>query len=203
MNLTTEILWDLKRGRLGFAEFDRTCRGDVVALATKVAARWGQLPPAVQVDDLVQVMMMAIATGLDAYDPRRSGFKQFVVYRACAAARRELRAAASCKDRDDLGVLECDVQPPVQEDVLFGTQAVERALATLPVGPRQVAVLSSLARTQSLDATTDELLADPAMQQLFTNSRRPIRVVSETTRKRTRHSVYRSALKMAHRAQET
>lgn len=201
MNLTTDILWELKRGSIGFAEFDRQCRGDFTALATRVAASWGQLPPAVQLEDLVQVMMLAVATGLDIYDPRRSGFKPFMVYRACTAARQELRLASTSKDRDDLMPPVCDVQPAVQDDDLDETRAVEYALATLPVGDRQVAVINSLARTQSLDATTDELLADPVTRSLFIKSRRPVKVVSESTRKRTRHSVYRSALKMAHRAQ--
>jgi len=201
MKLTTDILWELKRGAIGFSHFDRECRGDFTAMATKIAASWGTMPPALQVDDLVQVMMYAVATGLEGYDPKRSGFKQYVVFRACSAARQELSRAVATKERDELAYVECDVQPAEQEDIAIEAQDVRRACKTLPEGHRQAAVINSLARTQSFDATTDYLLSNRSMQRLFTKSRRPIKIVSESTRNKTRHSIWLSAHKMAHRAQ--
>ncbi len=183
--LTADQLIDLSEKRLTFTEFARQARGDFTALAAHIAKRWGVLPPAVQVDDLVQEMLLSVYRELPRYTGRTK-LREHIVFRACRAARRELRRNAGSKSRDDTAHITTDVQEPCQEEV----QLMSELLTLLPNDTRQRTIMHSLARTGSLDLTTAELLAHPDTRTMF----------ATTDHKRAKHSLYRTVRKLAQRA---
>lgn len=188
--LTTELLTELAEGDITFGEFTRTTSGDFTAMATHLARRWGTLPPALQVQDLTQEMLLAVHLQLPNYNPAKGrSLRDFIVWMAYCAARKCCTAAAVSKKRDETGPLYVDVQRSTQEDIRLARELCE----LLPNDDRQRVIIESLVRTGSLDVTTDELLASEATRCMFINPN-PIRA---------RHSVYRTALKLALRAQAT
>ncbi len=186
--LTTELLTALADESITFGEFADQTKGDFIALATTIARKWGKLPPALQVEDLAQEMLLAVYTILPDFDPARSSIRKYVVFGMCTAARRELHRHTRSKQRDERTTF-MEVQQPTQEE----SHMAHYLLAALPNGDRQRAIINSLARTGSLDLTTDELLADPSTRGLF----------HDTDPKPARYSVHRTARVLAQRAQAT
>lgn len=185
--ITNELLTALAEGRLTFGQFERQTRGDFQAMATGMARKWGALPDTLQVEDLVQVMLLAVHLTVPNHDAKLGEIAPYVVHRAYCAARKELNRCHNSEDRDDRMGVSDDVQPPIQEHVHL---ARERC-AQLPCDDRQRTILESLIRTGSFDLTTTELLSHADTRSMF-NTPDPVRA---------RHSVYRTAIKLARRAQ--
>lgn len=156
-------------------------------MATSVARKWGMMPICVSVDDLVQEMLLAVHTQLPNHDPKLKDIKSYIVWHACIAARKHLHMCTAHQGRDEKMVLLEDTQRPVQEDV----HVMRQRCATLPIGIRQHNIINSLSRTGSLHNTAAALLADPLTSEMF----------STTNLDRAKHSVYRTAVKLAQRAQ--
>ena len=186
--LTTELLTALADERITFGDFAGQTKGDFTAMATTVARKWGTLPPALQVEDLAQEMLLAVYTTLPSFDKARSDIRSYVIFSMCTAARRELHRHTTSKRRDERTTF-MEVQQPHQEE----SQLAHQLLSSLPEGDRQRAIINSLSRTGSLDLTTAELLADPTTRVLF----------HDTDPKPARYSVYRTARVLAQRAQAT
>ncbi len=196
--LTTALLTALRDERIDFGEFSRRTADDFRAIAHMVAKDWGTLPPAVEVQDLQQEMLLAVYTGVQDFKTGRGDMRRFIVWRACSAARKMLHRQAQSKNRD--GVSATEVQHPVQEAVYLAQQRIEM----LPNGERQAVIINSLVHTGSVDETTNELLIDFDTQRLFMPSiRRRITKVSQQGRQQARYSVLRTARKLARRAQTT
>lgn len=185
--LTTRLLQALADERITFEAFAAKTRGDFMALAMNILRRHRRLPPALELDDLIQEMFLAVHASLPEFDANLGDLKKFIVFRACSAVRKELHRNTQSKKRDASMPWSADVQLPDQEDSHLAHQLLE----TLPIGDRQTRIIRSLARTGSLDDTTQELLAHPTTRKMFTNPRPGA----------ARYSVYRTARKLAHRAQ--
>lgn len=184
--LTTEQLTALARGQLSFNDFAAQARGDFTRLAQYVAKGWRAVPTALDDDDLVQEMLLAVYQQLPRFEEGTGCIREFVVFRACAAARRALKSNMLHRQLERGWVTE-DVQEPYQE-----ARWLARELAELvPFDERQRTIVESLAATGSLDVTTQQLLAHPDTAAMFANH----------DHTRARHSVYRTARKLAERAQ--
>ncbi len=186
--LTTELLTALAEGRITFGDFAEQTKGDFIAIATTMARKWGTLPPALQVEDLAQEMLLAVYTSIPKHDPERQGIRKYIVFSIWTAARRELHRHTQSKSRDERTTFQ-EVQQPSQEE----SHMAHYLLGALPNGDRQRAIIDSLSRTGDLDLTTDELLADPTTRALFKN----------TNFDPARYSVYRTAHVLARRAHAT
>ena len=198
--LTTQLLTALRDERIDFGEFIRETQGDFLAMATKIARDWGTLPPAIEVQDLQQDMLLAVHTGLRDFETDRAyDLRAFIVWRVCSVARKELQRQAKLKNCDNR-CTQLDVQQPVQEAMHLAHQRV----AMLPIGDRQAAIINSLVRTGSVDRTANDLLIDFDTQRLFMpRIRRRVKQVSQHGRQQARYAVLRTARKLAHRAQTT
>lgn len=185
--ITNEQLTALAEGRTTFGAFEQETRGDFRAMATGLARSWGTLPQSLQVEDLMQVMLLAVHQVLPRYCAAKGAIAPFVINRAYCMARKELQRCHNSQDRDDRMQVVDDVQPPIQEDIRLARERCD----VLPNDERQRAILHSLVQTGSFDLTTTELLSHADTRSMFIN----------TDPKRARHSVYRTALKLAHRAQ--
>lgn len=186
--MTAELLTALAQGRVTFDHFVAEATVDMTRLARHIVTRWGGLPPGLDVDDLVQEMLLAVYQQLPSYRPRSgTDIKSFVVFRVCACARRELRRFAARAQVEQRCIDLAQVHEPDQEVARLARELTE----LVPFDDRQRTIMGSLARTGSLDATTSELLAHPDTATMFANPN-PARA---------KHSVYRTALKLAHRAQ--
>lgn len=194
--LTTELLTQLAEGQISFNAFAEEVHADLTRLAQHIATKWG--PTAVHVEDLVQEMLIAVYTQLPKFSAARGDIREFIVFRACIAARRELKrdskhhtalvlfSAPELADIVGSGALESSEELR-QEAIRLARELID----LLPFDDRQRAIMGSLARTGSLDLSTEELLAHPDTRTMFANP----------DPKRARHSVYRTALKLAQRAE--
>lgn len=198
MMLTTELLTALRDERIDFGEFIRLTQDDFRAMVNKIINGWGAMPPAVEVQDLQQEMLLAVHTGLQAYEYDRGDLRTFIVWRICSEARKMLHRQTKIKNRDAVGPTLLEVQDSEQEVVYLAQQRTAR----LPTNERQAAIIGSLLHTGSVDETANELLSDLDTQRLFMPSiRRRIKKVSQQGRRQARYSVYRTARRLALRAQ--
>jgi len=188
--LTDKLLTDVAEGRVTFDAFARQTSGDFAALAAHFARKYrGDLPGGMQLDDLVQEMLLSVHIHLQTFDPTKGSIAQHIVHRACCAARKAIGRCSRSQELDDRMQLDADVQVPIQEDVYLAQERRD----TLPCDARQRAIVQSLFETGSFDLTTESLLAHPDTCSMFATPD-PVRA---------RHSVYRTARKLAQRAQAT
>ena len=134
-------------------------------------------------------MLLAVHIGISDYTPGCSDIRKFIVFRACTAARDVLARQARYLLHDGRGVV-VDMYEPEQE--IAGL--AHELLAMLPIGPQQYAVINSLARTGSMDDTVAELLDDANPH---------VRIMFDRDPDAAKYSVYRTARKLARRAQAT
>ena len=185
MQLTNEMLMKLQREEITFGAFARSVHGDITALATSLMKKRTTVP-CVEVDDVVQEMFLAVFTHVPRWQPGKAPIKSYIVFVACAAATDFLKRNAHQKERDVQCEVPSDRVLPAHEFDLD----IERTLQRLPVGERQAVILHSVAETQCIDRTTDELMHDPRTRAMFATDRNSVR-----------RGVYRTVETLTHRAQ--
>lgn len=182
--ITDSQILAVQSGSQTFDAFVRANRSDFTAMATRMAARWGRLPASLELDDIIQAMLIGAYKAIASCDPGTGSPAQHVVFLAHAAASRELRRARQLDKRAERADAP-DLQAATQDAFVLARERVDM----LPQSDRQRAILRSLVRTFSLDATTAELLSDPATRALFADNPN-----------NARRSVYRAAQKLRDRA---
>lgn len=183
--LTDEILTDVHAGRVPFSTLANAHRGDFMAIAKRERRRFRDLATvAVDDEDVVQEILLMLSNALFQYDPDRGSdtIAKFVRFRASAAARRVLRRAASMKDVDSR--YEPDDNPPAAspEEAMIVRESARNMAAILSKTPAQRVVADSIIATQSLQATTNELLSHPETAAMFSR-RNPQFAIYRTVRR--------------------
>lgn len=196
--LTNEQLHQLADGRLPFDVFATQVKFDIAGLAGRIAKRWTHLPSTMDMDDLTQVMLMAVHANIGKYDSGRGSIRDFIVGQCCYAARKEITRHAASQQHDDQMYMPSDVQEPDQEDARLAREMCE----LLPRDDRQRHIMDALVSTWSLDGTASTLLAHPATFRMFAPlARRPVTKPSSGMRRNARRSIYLTARKWMQRAQ--
>lgn len=166
-----DLLW-VRSGELSFTEFAKEATPDFRRLATKLCnAR--TLPPSIDVDDVVQVMLMAVPPTLAVWREGDYDLRRFVIMRAIWAARKYVKRARKYQVKEDQARLDLRLSEVVSTDEDLHdefTDVRKRVKGILSLAPRtsiQKAALESLARTQCVKESLKELLGDPRTARMF------------------------------------
>jgi len=160
---SADDLMRVRSGALSFDTFAVSARPDFVKLAQSLATN---VPVWIEAEDLAHTMIMTVPNSLRLWRPSYP-IKRFVVFRACAAARRHIKRG------QDYRAFEARLDRPEErleavQDRVF--EAHERSLEMLELLPRtemQRAVMRSLMHTMCVDKSVRDLIKDPRTRVMF------------------------------------
>jgi DNA-directed RNA polymerase specialized sigma24 family protein len=143
----------------------REITDDFRALASKTLRRCGH-PTTVDLDDVVQEMLIEMFRSIARFEPGLGDFKSYVVFNSMTAAKKFIRREHRFKTFEGPDSLVSDVQEAVQDSHAIFNEGMQHMESMLH-SERQTAILRSLAETQCVNRTTEQLLADPRTSLLF------------------------------------
>jgi DNA-directed RNA polymerase specialized sigma24 family protein len=155
----------VRAGELSLDQFVRMTRPDFTRLAAKLVVR---APSWIDVDDVVQEMLLSVPIALKQWRSGDYPLKRFIVFRACSAGRRVIKRAVEYRkfeSRQHPKTIE--VSRAIQHEHVEVCEHVSALIRELPQTDAQQAVIESLARTQSVERSMQELLRDPRTRFMF------------------------------------
>lgn len=193
-----EPLYRLYDGELSFEAFVIQTRGYWDNLARRLLSKWGS-PPAVSIDDLVQEMLFKCWGLLESYDPNKSSLDKYIAFNSIEYAKRWLhkqRGAKHYKDKspsrypllyNDLDKLPESVVLPIQDKLIQRYEKLD-----LADNVKDLLILYKLARIPSIDLVAHDLYSNPNIRYRMQLNSLPD----------ARRIVYRSVLKLSHKAKQ-
>lgn len=171
--LKKDLFSALRSGHITFDDFIEQASEDFRALAGHAFKVGGFRSSSYDISDAVQDMFLSVFVNLHEYDEERGNEVRFFISRACFAVKRAMHYNRD-KPSSELGE-----QPaaPSQEQVMLSLELCNM----VPASDRQRMVMLSLARTGSLDVTTQELLEHPDTARMFPANRTRARVAVKRT----------------------